>query len=118
MESGYHVEDVDMERERVVFRQPLVRYIVRRDGEDILWDADLVRALRAYLGVNQSGLANILGVRQQTVSEWEKGVYAPTRSRSKHITMVAERAGFSFTRGVQELRVEPEDDLDRNDETV
>lgn len=118
MESGFHVEDVDLVREQVVFRRPLLRYVVRREGEDILWDADMIRALRAHLGVNQSGLASILGVRQQTVSEWEIGVYAPTRSRSKHITMVAERAGFSFAGGVQEMRVEPEEGLDRNDETV
>ena len=35
-------------------------------------------------------------MRQQTVSEWETGVYAPTRATSKFLTLVAERAGFNF----------------------
>ncbi len=56
----------------------------------------MVRALRGHLDVNQAELAEILGVRQQTVSEWETGVYRPTRGRSKHLTMVAEKAEFPF----------------------
>lgn len=94
------------------------RYTVQREGEEIYWDGDMVRALRVKLGVNQAGLAHILGVRQQTVSEWETGAYTPTRARSKHLTMVAEKAGFSFARGVQELPLTPEKGLDNSNETV
>ena len=104
MEAGYHVIEVDFEAQRVCFGRPIVQYTVRREGDIVLWDGDMVRALRAHLGVNQSELAGRLGVRQQTVSEWETAAYAPTRARSKHLTMVAERVGFPFDAG----RVEDE----------
>ncbi len=97
MEAGYHVQAVDLRRQRVTFARPRLRYTVRREGDTVLWDGALVRALRAHLGQTQAEFAEQLGVRQQTVSEWERGIYEPTRSRSKHLTMVAERAGFPFT---------------------
>jgi len=99
MEAGYHVIEVDLMAERVTFGRPIVRYTVRREGDTIRWDGAMVRALRAHLGANQDALAELLGVRQQTVSEWETAVYAPTRARSKHLTMVAERVGFPFGEG-------------------
>lgn len=94
MAAGYRVRQVDLEAGHVIFSQARVKYTVRRQAGEVIWDADLIRALRAHLGVNQAGLADLLGVRQQTISEWETGVYAPTRSRSKHLTLVAERADF------------------------
>ena len=96
MEAGYEVRDVDLTTGEVVFRKLRRRYEVRRVGDAILWDGDLVHALRDHLGVSQTQLAETLGMRQQTVSEWETGVYAPTRASSKFLTLVAERAGFSF----------------------
>jgi DNA-binding XRE family transcriptional regulator len=56
----------------------------------------MVRALRIHMGVTQQELAGVLGVRQQTISEWEKGAYEPTRSTSKHLDRVAKEAGFSY----------------------
>lgn len=41
------------------------------------WDADRVRALREHLHLTQNQFAERLGCRQQTVSEWECGKYAP-----------------------------------------
>jgi DNA-binding XRE family transcriptional regulator len=96
MAAGYHVVEIDLAAEGVTFGRPTLRYRVRREAEAILWDGDLIRALRAHMGLNQAGLADVLGVRQQTISEWETGAYAPTRARSKHLTLVAERAGFPF----------------------
>lgn len=107
MEAGYHVIEVDLENQRVRFGRPVVQYTVRREGDTVLWDGAMVRALRAHLGVNQAELAGLLGVRQQTVSEWETAAYAPTRARSKHLTMVAERAGFPFDAGRVEDREKP-----------
>jgi len=46
--------------------------------------------------LTQAKLAKELGVRQQTVSEWEKGVYTPTRAFSKYLTIVAEKASFHY----------------------
>jgi DNA-binding transcriptional regulator YiaG len=96
MAAGYHVVEIDLAAESVTFARPSLRCRVRREGEAILWDGDLIQALRAHMGMNQAELADVLGVRQQTISEWETGAYAPTRARSKHLTMVAERADFPF----------------------
>ena len=38
---------------------------------------DWVRNLRRRSGLSQAAFARRLGVRQQTVSEWETGRYAP-----------------------------------------
>lgn len=94
LEARYEVASVDLAERRVTFARPGVKYVVQREGADVRWDASLVRALRAHLRVDQAGLAEELGVRQQTISEWETGAYAPSRGRSKHLTMIAERAGF------------------------
>lgn len=60
------------------------------------WDSRSVRALRQHLGVTQKGLSEELGVRQQTVSEWESGKYCPRGACARVLTMVAERAGFPY----------------------
>jgi ribosome-binding protein aMBF1 (putative translation factor) len=96
MDAGYHVVDVDFPNERVTFGKPSIQYEVRRDGESILWTGSMVYALRVHLGISQAELSEMLGVRQQTISEWENNIYLPTRSRSKHLHMVAEKAGFDF----------------------
>jgi DNA-binding transcriptional regulator YiaG len=67
----------------------------------VSWDAEGVRALRDSLGLTQEALADELGVRQQTVSEWETGVYRPRGASAKLLTMVAERAGFEYGRTAQ-----------------
>jgi DNA-binding XRE family transcriptional regulator len=96
MAAGFHVQAVDLASHTVTFARPQRYYRVQRQGDAIQWDGELVRALRDHLRVSQLGLAEILGVRQQTVSEWETGIYSPTRARSNHLTMVAEKAGFPF----------------------
>src|SRR5262245_17855512 len=63
------------------------------------WDAERVRALRERLGLTQRQLADELGTRQQTVSEWETGVYQPRGASARLLTLVAERAGFSYGEG-------------------
>jgi DNA-binding transcriptional regulator YiaG len=63
------------------------------------WDDTAVQELRKHLGSTQGELAEELGVRQQTVSEWETGVYQPTGASVKLLTIVAERAGFTYTVG-------------------
>ena len=58
------------------------------------WDSARVKALRAFLGMTQQTFANELGIRQQTVSEWEKGLYRPRGATVTLLNLVAERAGF------------------------
>jgi len=60
------------------------------------WDAERIRALREHLGLSQDGLAEELGTRQQTVSEWETGRYRPRGASSTLLSIVAERAGFKY----------------------
>jgi DNA-binding transcriptional regulator YiaG len=60
------------------------------------WDARRIRALREYLKLTQSQMAEELQVRQQTISEWETGEHIPHRSTQKILSMVAERAGFTY----------------------
>ncbi|MBN2099281.1 MAG: helix-turn-helix transcriptional regulator [Dehalococcoidia bacterium] len=63
------------------------------------WDSERVRALREHLGLTQQQMANQLGTRQQTISEWETGMYQPRGASSTLLTMVAERAGFEYKSG-------------------
>lgn len=60
------------------------------------WDAAGVRALRRHLGLSQEDLAEELGTRQQTVSEWETGRYRPRGASARLLSIVAERAGFRY----------------------
>lgn len=70
------------------------------------WDASSVRGLRRHLRLTQEQLAGELGVRQQTVSEWETGVYRPRGASERLLTLVAERAAFPYR---AEPQAEPED---------
>lgn len=101
MEAGYWVDAIDLDSGTVVFRQRRSTYRVKREQGSLRWDAESIRALREHLRMNQGELAQLLGVRQQTVSEWETSVYEPTRSSSKHLTLIAERADFPY-RAVEE----------------
>jgi DNA-binding transcriptional regulator YiaG len=60
------------------------------------WDSGRVRALREHMGLTQQEMADQLGTRQQTISEWETGMYQPRGASSTLLTMVAERAGFEY----------------------
>ncbi len=96
MQAGYHVEGLDLVNERVTFRKPGRIYAVKRLGDTVLWDAELLKAFRHHMDWSQAELADHLNMRQQTISEWETGMYTPTRSSSKFLTLVAEKAGFTY----------------------
>ena len=51
-----------------------------------------VAGLREALGISQAELAARLGVRQQTVSDWETGTHAPQGAARRMLSMVAEEA--------------------------
>jgi DNA-binding XRE family transcriptional regulator len=67
-----------------------------RGGGGPQWEAAGVRALRRHLGLTQGRMAEELGTRQQTVSEWETGLYRPRGTSARLLTIVAERAGFQY----------------------
>jgi DNA-binding transcriptional regulator YiaG len=71
----------------------------RRPRPAEVWDAARLQALRRHLGVTQQQLADELGMRQQTISEWETGVYQPRGASARLLGMIAERAGFEYETG-------------------
>lgn len=60
------------------------------------WDAGRVRALRRHLKLTQAEMADQLGMRQQTISEWEVGEYQPRGASVKLLSIVAERSRFKY----------------------
>ena len=55
-----------------------------------------MQALRQHLGLTQRELAERLGIRQQTVSEWETGMYKPRGASITLLSIIAERAKFEY----------------------
>jgi DNA-binding transcriptional regulator YiaG len=68
----------------------------KRRERPLAWGARGVRALREHLHLTQGSLADELGTRQQTVSEWETGRYRPRGASAKLLSLIAERAGFDY----------------------
>ncbi|MCA9918669.1 MAG: helix-turn-helix transcriptional regulator [Anaerolineales bacterium] len=102
MDAGYHVRSVDLAAEAVQFEKAQLTYVVEKSGDTVLWNGGMIKALRQHMGLSQGELADELGVRQQTVSEWETGAYEPSRASSKHLGLVAERAGFAYEVGANQ----------------
>ena len=63
------------------------------------WDAGRIRDLRRHLGLTQAEMAPEMGTRQQTISEWETGLYQPRGLSEKLLGLIAERAGFAYEVG-------------------
>lgn len=60
------------------------------------WNKKSIRALRHHLRLTQAKLAEELGTRQQTISEWETGMYQPRGTSATLLSMVAERSSFQY----------------------
>jgi DNA-binding transcriptional regulator YiaG len=60
------------------------------------WDKERIQALRHHLHLTQQEMARELGIRQQTVSEWETGAYQPRGASAKLLSLVAEKADFKY----------------------
>jgi len=71
----------------------------RRKKKKRQWSKEEVRALRQHLNLTQARLAEELGTRQQTISEWEKGMYRPRGASSTLLSIVAEHSGFTYKAG-------------------
>jgi len=65
------------------------------------WDGAGVLALRRHMKLTQAKLADELGTRQQTISEWETGMYQPRGTAATLLTLVAERSGFKYSPQVE-----------------
>lgn len=62
----------------------------------IEWNADTIKALRRHMGLTQQEMSEELGTRQQTISEWETGMYKPRGATRTLLNIIAERAGFAY----------------------
>ena len=60
------------------------------------WDSKHIQALRHHLGLTQREMAERLGTRQQTISEWEIGMYKPRGASATLLSIVAEQAKFEY----------------------
>jgi DNA-binding transcriptional regulator YiaG len=60
------------------------------------WDKEHIQSLRSHLGLTQQEMAAELGTRQQTISEWETGMYQPRGASATLLFMIAEKAGFKY----------------------
>ena len=60
------------------------------------WDSERIQTLRRHLGLTQCELAERLGTRQQTISEWETGMYRPRGASATLLSIIAERAEFKY----------------------
>ena len=63
------------------------------------WSKEDIQALRQHLKLTQARMAEELGTRQQTISEWEKGMYKPRGASATLLSMIAERSGFEYRTG-------------------
>lgn len=59
--------------------------------------------------MTQKELADELGMRQQTISEWETGMYKPRGGTATLLTIIAERASFKYTASAEAKH--PQDDV-------
>jgi DNA-binding transcriptional regulator YiaG len=64
------------------------------------WDSQRIQALRRHLGLTQREFSARLGTRQQTISEWETGMYRPRGASATLLSIVAEQARFKYEAGL------------------
>jgi DNA-binding transcriptional regulator YiaG len=77
-------------------RSLLVMLTRQAPPTDFKWQADNIRSLRSHLGLSQTALSREIGIRQQTISEWETGMYAPRGASVTILTLLAVSSSFKF----------------------
>ena len=60
------------------------------------WNSKTIKSLRVYTDMSQTDLAQKVGVRQQTSSEWETETYRPRGASIKMLNMIAADFGYDF----------------------
>ena len=66
----------------------------------MLWDKEGIKALRQHLGLTQAKMGEKLGTRQQTISEWETGMYRPRGTSVTLLSIIAERSDFKYKENI------------------
>jgi DNA-binding XRE family transcriptional regulator len=70
------------------------------------WDKEHIQALRRHLGLTQREMAARMGTRQQTISEWETGMYQPRGASATLLFLIAENADFQYNARENDLKIE------------
>ncbi len=60
------------------------------------WDSQRIQDLRRHLRLTQRQLAEKMGTRQQTISEWETAMYQPRGTSATLLSVIAEQARFKY----------------------
>ena len=68
----------------------------RIENKKPYWNASSIKSLRKTLKMSQSDFSKKLGIRQQTVSEWETGAYLPRGGSLTLLNMIAENIEVSL----------------------
>lgn len=71
------------------------------------WDSQRIQALRRHLGLTQREMADRLGTRQQTVSEWETAMYRPRGTSATLLSLIAEQVSFEYDASPPENEKKP-----------
>lgn len=95
--ASYHIKSVDLNQQAVTFRRFQAQWNIQKKDGEIVWQQNEIKALRKHMGLTQAQFATKLGVRRQTVSEWENGAYDPDRSTTKFLELVAKQSDFQVT---------------------
>ena len=90
------VDYVNFVTEEVTFRPKRITYRVTPIRRRPSWSPDRIKELRDHAGWTQQELADRMGVRQQTISEWETGLHIPRYSTSKHLNLIAKEVQFAY----------------------
>lgn len=101
IKAGYNVTKINLEEKKITFSKPVSTYKIKSSkaepaADAVKWNSESIKALRQKMGLTQSEFAMELGVRQQTISEWENGVYEPRRMASKYLSKVAENLESNY----------------------
>ena len=91
-----HTPKIRLKRLDTITLKRVIRSMARKRSPKAGWNAQMVYNLRRHLGSTQQQLAGTLGTRQQTISEWETGMYRPRGASVTVLNIIAERAEFVY----------------------
>jgi DNA-binding transcriptional regulator YiaG len=94
IQAGYHTTEIDLQQQIITFRKFQTQYNIQKHDGAVVWNHDAIKALRKHMNLTQAEFSQEVGVRRQTVSEWESGVYVPDRSTAKHLERIAIQIHF------------------------
>jgi DNA-binding transcriptional regulator YiaG len=94
IQAGYHTAEIDLPNQTIIFRKFQTQYNIQKHYGAVVWNHDAIKALRKHMNLTQAEFSQEVGVRRQTVSEWESGVYLPDRSTAKHLERIAIQINF------------------------